>query len=115
MAPRYGFGFVDGWHKIGRRFWPGTQAGAYLSSYFVSGLGKKVSLTENVLDGELPKVVVFVGRELTQRTACTMKNLRNARRLWASRSGLIEKPELTYLGWLAAAHVLDGRRSTRAP
>jgi len=23
MAPRYGFGFVDGWHKVGRKFWPG--------------------------------------------------------------------------------------------
>ena len=24
MAPRYGFGFVDGWHKVGRKFWPGA-------------------------------------------------------------------------------------------
>ena len=23
MAPRYGFGVVDGWHKVGRKFWPG--------------------------------------------------------------------------------------------
>jgi hypothetical protein len=29
LAPRYGFGFVDGWEKIGRRLWPGDQAGAY--------------------------------------------------------------------------------------
>jgi hypothetical protein len=29
MAPSYGFGFVDGWHKLGRRFWPGVQAAAY--------------------------------------------------------------------------------------
>lgn len=32
MAPRYGFGFVDGWQKVGRKFWPGVQAAAYLSS-----------------------------------------------------------------------------------
>ena len=25
LAPRYGFGFVDGWHKVGRKFWPGVQ------------------------------------------------------------------------------------------
>ena len=43
MAPRYGFGFVDGWSKISRKFWPGDQAGAYLSSYFLGGRGKKVS------------------------------------------------------------------------
>jgi hypothetical protein len=34
LAPRYGFGFVDGWHKVGRKFWLGVQAAAYLSSYF---------------------------------------------------------------------------------
>ena len=64
MAPRYGFGFVDGWDKIGRRFWPGEQAAAYLSSYFVRGRGGKVPITENVLAGDLPRLVVFVGRHL---------------------------------------------------
>src|SRR4051812_45776064 len=59
IAPRYGFGFVDGWHKVGRRFWPGGQAGAYLSSYFVRGL-KKAPVTENVLAGDLPRLVIFV-------------------------------------------------------
>lgn len=33
MAPSYGFGFVDGWWRIGRRFRPGAQAAAYLSSW----------------------------------------------------------------------------------
>jgi hypothetical protein len=40
LAPRYGFGFVDGWHKVGRRFWPGVQAAAYLSSYSLVKDGK---------------------------------------------------------------------------
>jgi hypothetical protein len=48
LAPTKGFGFVDGWHKVGRKLWPGEQAGAYLSSYFVRGRGKKAPLTENV-------------------------------------------------------------------
>src|SRR6516164_6127158 len=78
LAPRYGFGFVDGWHKVGRRFWPGDQAGAYLSSYFLGGAGKKASITENVLAGDLPRLVVFVGRHLTGSTGCTMRNLRAA-------------------------------------
>jgi hypothetical protein len=110
LAPRYGFGFVDGWHKIGRKFWPGDQAGAYLSSYFVGGRGKKAAITDNVLSGDLPRLVVFVGRDLTRKTGCTMRSLRNARRLWASRRGLIEPPPVTLDQWLAAAAMLDSRR-----
>jgi hypothetical protein len=49
MAPRYGFGFVDGWHNVGRKFWPGVQAAAYLSSYFAGGRGRTVAITKNVL------------------------------------------------------------------
>jgi hypothetical protein len=47
--------------------------------------GRKVAITENVLAGDLPRVVVFVGCGLTAETGCTMRSLRNARRLWASR------------------------------
>jgi hypothetical protein len=114
LAPRYGFGFVDGWHKVGRRFWPGDQAGAYLSSYFLGGAGKKASITENVLAGDLPRLVVFVGRHLTGSTGCTMRNLRAARRLWASREGLIEPPTFEYEQWLAAAWMLQ-RRTAMQP
>jgi hypothetical protein len=110
LASRYGFGFVDGWHKIGRKFWPGDQAGAYLSSYFVSRK-HKAGITENVLAGDLPRVVVFVGRDLTRVTGCTMRSLRNARRIWASREGLIDRPSLTYSEWLAAAQLLSMSRS----
>ena len=84
MAPRYGFGFVDGWHKVGRKFWPGVQAAAYLSSYFAGGRGRKMAITENVLAGDLPRLVVFVGRDLTR--ADRLHNAQpcaNARRLWA--------------------------------
>src|SRR4051794_19395570 len=109
MAPRYGFGFVDGWEKIGRKFWPGDQAGAYLSSYFVRGRGKKASITENVLAGDLPRLVVFVGRDLTRLTGCTMRSLRHARRLWASRNLDIDPPKVSLDEWLAAAAMLDRR------
>jgi hypothetical protein len=110
MAPRYGFGFVDGWHKVGRKFWPGVQAAAYLSSYFVGGRARKTEITENVLAGDLPRLVVFVGRDLTRQTGCTMRNLRAARRLWASREGLIESGPATLDEWLGAALLLEGRR-----
>jgi hypothetical protein len=111
MAPRYGFGFVDGWHKVGRKFWPGVQAAAYLSGYFAGGRGEKMAITENVLARDLPRHVVFVGRDLTRSTGCTMRNSRNARRLWASRHFAVTT-RLTYPEWLAAAHLLEGRRPT---
>jgi hypothetical protein len=95
MAPSKGFGFVDGWHKIGRKFWPGEQAGAYLSSYFVRGRGMKAPITENVLAGDLPKFVVFVARDLTAVTGCTMRNLRLTRRIWAWRAGRTERPAVS--------------------
>lgn len=115
MAPRYGFGFVDGWEKIGRKFWPGNQAGAYLSSYFVRGRGGKAAITQNVLSGDLPRLVVFVGRDLTARSGCTMRSLRNARQLWASREGFIERPRFTYAMWLCAAAMLERYPRTRDP
>ena len=51
LAPRYGFGYVDGWHKIGRKFWAGVQAAAYLSSYFAGGRGRKMAITDTVPRG----------------------------------------------------------------
>jgi hypothetical protein len=103
MAPRYGFGFVDGWDKIGRKYWLGVQAAAYLSSYFAGGRGRKMTIRQTVLASDLPRLVVFISRDLTAKTGCTMRALRNARRLWASREGLIDAPALSYREWLAAA------------
>ena len=110
LAPRCGFGFVDGWQKIGRKFWPGVQAAAYLSSYFAGGRGRKMAITENVLAGDLPRLVVFVGRDLTAATGCTVRSLRTARRLWAARNGLCDFPRLTLDEWLRAAAMLQCRR-----
>lgn len=110
LAPSKGFGFVDGWDKIRHKIKPGVEAAAYLSAYLVRGKGRKASLTENVQDPDLPRLLVFMGRSLTARTACTMRNLRLARRLWASREGLARRPDVTYQEWLAVAHVLDHRR-----
>jgi hypothetical protein len=115
LAPRYGFGFVDGWHSVGRKFWPGVQAAAYLSSYFAGGRGRKMAITENVLAGDLPRLVVFVSRALTQQTGCTMRSLRNARRLWAARNLRADAPRLMLDEWLAAAAMLQPRHADRGP
>ena len=109
LAPRYGFGFVDGWHKVGRKFWPGVQAAGYLSSYFAGGRGRKMAITENVLASDLPRLIAFVSRDLTAQTGCTMRSLREARTLWASRTLFAAPPRTTYKRWLAAANLLARR------
>jgi hypothetical protein len=106
LAPSKGFGFVDGWHKVGRKLWPGDQAGAYLSSYFVRGRGAKAPITENVLDGDLPRFVVLVGRHLTSATGCTMRNLRLTRRVWAWQAGRAERPNVGEMDLMVAACLL---------
>jgi hypothetical protein len=58
-----------------------------------------MALTENVLAGDLPRLVVFVGRDLTGVTGCTMRSLRMARRLWTARVGIAEFPRLTLRDW----------------
>lgn len=115
LAPRYGFGFVDGWEKVSRKFWPGDQAGAYLSGYFVSGRGRKASLTDNVLDGDLPRLPVFVGRHLTSQTRVTMRSLRHVRKLWAFRAGRVPQLTLSVEDALVAAALLDRVPLARAP
>jgi hypothetical protein len=116
LAPAKGFGFVDGWHMVGRKLWPGDQAGAYLSSYFVGGRGRKAPLTENVLADDLPTLVVFVSRQLTQQTGCTMRALRIVRQLWAAAEGLIDQPVLDHKDYLAVAKLLHRQVvSTRGP
>lgn len=114
LAPSKGFGFVDGWPKISRRFWPGVQAGAYLSSYFVNGRGPKASITETVTAGDLPRLVVYTGRHLTRETFCTMRNLRRSRSLWAVRLGLARPPAWSAIE-LAQVVALSPRWPARAP
>jgi hypothetical protein len=68
-----------------------------------------MAITENVLAGDLPRLVVFVSRDLIATTGCTMRCLRAARRIWASREGLVTPPSLSLNEWLAAASMLHVR------
>jgi hypothetical protein len=114
LSSSKGFGFVDGWEKIRTKIKPGVEAAAYLSGYFVNGKGRKATLTENVQDPDLPRLLVFIGRRLTATTACTMRNLRLGRRLWASRRMYADPPVFaTCDEWLAVTYVLD--RPRRGP
>lgn len=73
------FGFVDG--KISGR--PARESAAYLSSYFISGSGGKAAIRETVMRRDVPPMVVYISRELTKVTGCTMRSLRHDRYLHA--------------------------------
>ena len=116
MAPRYGFGFVDGWHKIGRSSGPGAGGGVPVELLRRRARAGRLAITENVLAGDLPRLVVFIGRDLTRRPAARCAPA-NARRLWASRRRADGAPDADADEWLAAGAMLAGRRGTscRAP
>ena len=77
--PRYAFGHVNGKFLKPK---PAREAAAYLLSYFVAGRGSKAALTEAVENPELPRLPLFVSRQLTQATCTTMRNKRGQRHLW---------------------------------
>jgi len=72
------FGFVDRKRAVkGVR-----QAAAYLSSYFVDGKHAKMSLTESVRNPDMPRSIVYVRPELSQKSGITMRSLRLRRYLF---------------------------------
>jgi hypothetical protein len=57
----------------------GGRAAAYLSSYFVTGKGRKATLQENARNPHLPRMLIWVSPTLTGATGITMRNLRRCR------------------------------------
>lgn len=93
LAPRFWFGFVDGWEAISRKPLSAQQLGMYTAGY--AGGGKeKLYLSEAVKDPRLPSRTFHVNRKLTSATKKTMRNARLNRRLFAAREGLCPWPKL---------------------
>lgn len=78
LRDRYGFGFVERKHEVREP----RSAAAYLSSYFVTGKGKKVALEESVQSSALPRSIIHVSTRLTERSGVTMRSLRLVRYRW---------------------------------
>lgn len=97
LAVRHGFGYVD--RKVSVK--EPSAAAAYLSSYFVTGKGKKVSLRESVQSEILPRSIFYVARWLSARSGITMRSLRLRR--YAYR--LVESMERQGITWVAAGEV----------
>lgn len=74
----YGFGYSERRLSTGS----GKRVAAYLSSYFVTGKKRKATLQESVMAGDMPRSIVHVSVELTQRTGVTMRELRFRRFVW---------------------------------
>lgn len=94
LAPRYWFGFVDGWGRISRTPASARKLGGYSAGYALGGKGK-VPLSEAVKDTRLPSRTFHVNRKLTQATKVTMRNARLNRRIHAAQRGFCSWPKLS--------------------
>jgi len=107
LAPRHGFGFVGQKRGTSQQIMAADRAAAYLSSYFVTGSGKKATLTENARNPHLPRVLIWVSPQVTRQTGMTMRSRRTGRQLWAIRMGLLPPPSWSGVE-LARAILLAG-------
>jgi hypothetical protein len=104
LGPHYGFGFTERKRRVMRA----RAAAAYLSSYFVTGKKEKIELQKSVLDEGMPRSIIHVSINLTQKTGCTMRELRFRRFVWrVARRCICELAEARTIAFLAVAGELD--------
>lgn len=92
LSPQYGFGFVNS-DRARVKSQSAQSAAAYLSSYFVTGRGRKAALWQSVRSPHMPRSIIYVSTRLTQKTGATMRTLRLNRalhHLWGARLPLDE-------------------------
>ena len=86
----------------------GGRAAAYLSSYFVTGKGRKATLQENARNPHLPRMLIWVSPHAHRRDRDNdAQSTWRCRQLWAVRLGLIPPPDLG-VRLLAASRPRDG-------
>jgi hypothetical protein len=77
-ALRKDYGFVERKHRVREP----RAAAAYLSPYFVSGKGNKLSLEESVQSNWMPRSIMHVSVALTRASGITTRTLRLKRYAW---------------------------------
>jgi len=107
LAPRYGFGYVDA--KPLHTPQPAKQVSGYLSKY----LAKRredgtLEVTETVRTAGRT-LINYVTPNLTAKSGCTMRALRNARIVWAWREGHFSDHRLPEWDYVVAVCLLDRR------
>jgi hypothetical protein len=116
LAPRYGFGFVDG--KPLRRPERAERVAGYLSKYLAKwNEDGSCEVTETVLVAGR-SYLNYVSRTLTAKSGCTMRVLRNVRIAWAWRAGHLPDDAINPFDLLTGLLLLeqfDLQRRSRAP
>jgi len=116
LAPRYGFGFVDG--KPLRRPERAERVAGYLSKYLAKWKEDgSCEVTETVLAAGR-SYLNYVSRNLTAKSGCTMRMLRNVRIAWAWRAGHLPGDAINPFDLLTGLLLLeqfDLQRRSRAP
>ena len=87
LRGRYGFGYVERKQRVREP----RAAAAYLSSYFISGKGHKVSLEESVQSNWMPRSIIHISTQLTTRSRVTMRSLRLRRYAWHLWGSIIDQ------------------------
>jgi hypothetical protein len=99
-SARHGWGFVDRKLEVKEP----TAAAAYLSSYFVTGKKRKVSLSETVKSHSMPRSIIYVAPWLSRRSGVTMRSLRLRRYAWR----LWEQFEKQGIWWVELGAIWHG-------
>ena len=103
LGPRYLFGFVDA--KPLRSPQPAMNVSGYLSKYLAKWRDDgTLEVTETVRSAGRT-LINYVSRNLTTRSGCTMRALRNARIVWACREGHFEEHGLSEWDYVVAGVV----------
>jgi hypothetical protein len=104
FAAHYGFGFTE--RRL--RKLSAKAAAAYLSAYFVTGKKEKESLQESVMAADMPRSIIHVSTDLTQRSGITMRELRFRRFVWfIARAAATSLDEARQIALHAMAGTLD--------
>lgn len=81
LRERFRFGFVERKRLVREP----SAAAAYLSSYFVTGKKRKLTLQESVQSKAMPHSIIYVSHRLSGHTRVTMRSLRLVRYSWILR------------------------------
>jgi hypothetical protein len=104
FAAHYGFGFTE--RRL--RKLSSKAAAAYLSAYFVTGKRGKESLQESVMARDMPRSIIHVSTNLTQRSGVTMRELRFRRFVWfIARASATSLEEARQIAGQAVSGTLD--------
>jgi hypothetical protein len=113
VGPSKGSGFID--RKPLRSPRPAEKAAWYLSKYLAKWLPDgRLEISETVKSAGRT-LLNYTSRNLTRKTGCTMRALRNVRVVWAWREGFIPDHGLNWVEFLSALCLLEQALPARAP